>query len=98
MRQFLEVERELTEIEILKGKILNPAQKLYLRTLFTEMTLTLAEADLSQTAEERTSMELRRSYDCGKRAFIAELLADSENAEIELKQFDQPQNATSSAN
>lgn len=77
----------LEGVELTKAQILRPDQVLYFRSLFTQLTLALAEIDASATKEEREANEIRRAHDCGKRALLLELLQDSENATSELQQL-----------
>lgn len=73
-------------VELMRGKILTPDQVTYLRALYTDLTLALAEVDVSPSAENRLVAEIARAHDCGKRALILELLQDSEDAKNELQQ------------
>lgn len=93
MTQELLLPRQLTEEELMQGQILTPAQELYFKAIYTEMTLAAAEVDLvSNTVEQRHHLEMCRAFDGGKRAFIAELLLDSESAKATLREMAANQN------
>lgn len=95
--QFLQTV-DLTDLELLRGKLLSAETKKYLRAVYTEMTLAAAVVDLSPTSEDRLANEINRAFDGGKRAFIEELLTDSESAQLEINaaMASNPQSATRS--
>lgn len=75
---------ELSEVEILRGKILTPETIRYLKSVFTELTVAAAAVDLHPDPAQREANTLLRAFDGGKRAFIAELLEGAASAPTEL--------------
>lgn len=77
---------DFTDSQLLECRVLSPKQVCYLQHVYTELTEAQAEPDVaSENTEERITNAIRRSFDGGKRAFIEELLRDSENAKLELQ-------------